>query len=290
MKKTIYIVIVLVIIFMLSVNLLNLTNSFSYSEDHSVHNMTYHGIVTSDMYPNMSIRLTSSLKPINGYSYGNFGVPTTFYARVINGTGTYTYNWFVNGTPIRTFITSSDISSLTLNFTGPSEFVSGIFDYVNVTVNDTENQSASAAYYGSFWYEPELFLNVPSNDALHTLGTSNIVVTDWFGVSPLNITLFVNGKPIYETLTPGWGAGFPMIIKYNFAKTGIYNITAVAYDDSGQRIVSQLNVNVISHFAYDQQVFYNIIVNYNDDGTIFFLAIVTLLLLDIFVALNRGRR
>ena len=293
MKKAIYITLILITILVLFANLLNPSDPFSHSEDKSYYKVEYQRIVASEIYPSMSVRLASSLKPINGYSYGNFGVPTTFYASVINGTGTYTYHWYVNSTLVRTVTTSGNISSLTWNFTNPSEFGGGIFDYVNVTVTDSSNQSSSASYYGTFWYEPEIFLRVSGNDAVDTPGTMNITVTDWLDVSPLNLTVFVNGKPIYETLTQGWGGDFPINIRYNFTKTGVYNITAVAYDDSGQRIVSQLSISVISHFTYDRYVFYNDLrydFSYLPTGTLIFFVILFLLFVDIADTLRRKNR
>lgn len=293
MKKTIYIFFLIIIVFILVASSLNLSGKFSHSEDTPAHNISNQRIVASEIYPSMSVRLTSSLKPINGYSYGNFGVPTTFYASVINGTGTYTYHWYVNSALVRTVTTSGNISSLTWNFTNPSDFDGGIYDYVNVTVTDTSNQSSSASYYGTFWYEPEIFLRVSGNDAVDTPGTMNITVTDWLDVSPLNLTVFVNGKPIYETLTQGWGGDFPINIRYNFTKTGVYNITAVAYDDSGQRIVSQLSISVISHFTYDRYVFYNDLrydFSYLPTGTLIFFVILFLLFVDIADTLRRKNR
>jgi len=283
LKKTIYIVIVLIFVFMLSLNPSHLSDRFSHSENMPLHNISKQEIVASEIYPSMSIRLTSSLKPINGYSYGNFGVPTTFYASVINGIGTYTYRWFVNSTLVSTTISRVNVSSLTWTFTNPSEFFGGLYDYINVTVTDTSNQSSSASYYGTFWYEPEIFVGVSGNDAVDTPGAMNITVTDWLDVSPLSLTLFVNGKTIYETMTAGWGAGFPISIKYNFTGTGVYNITAVAYDDSGQRIAVNSSINVISHLAYDWYVLYHAFMN---DGTIIFLVILFLFLGDVSVTIR----
>jgi hypothetical protein len=287
-KKTIYIFFLLIAVIILTVIPIHNISSFSHSENGTpLNNVSLQRIVSSKIYPIMTVRLTSSLKPINGYSYGNFGVPTTFYASVINGTGTYTYHWFVNGTLVRTVTTTSNISSLTWNFTNPSKFGEGIYDYINVTVTDTSNQSSSASYYGLFWYEPEISLSVSGNDAVDTPGTMNITVNDWFGVSPLNLTVFVNGKPIYRTLTPGWGAGFPISIKYNFAKTGIYNITAVAYDDSGQRIAANFNITVISHVDYIRDVFYNYLKYDFSPGSLIFFAMFIFLLTDIIIDIRR---
>lgn len=290
MKKSLNIVIILIFIFMLGVNSSHINGRLSQSEGTTFHDISGQRIVSSEIYHGMTVRLEVSLKPINGYSYGNFGIQTTFYAIVINGSGTYTYHWSVNSMVVKTITTSSNISSLTWNFTNPSEFFYGIYDFVNVTVTDSSTQSSSASYYGTFWYEPEIFVSVSGGDTVDTPGTMNITVSDWADVSPLNLTIFANGKSIYELLTPGWGGGFPISIKYNFTKTGVYNITVVAYDDSGQRIVSQVNVSAISHFAYDQNVFYNDAVNYIDDGTLFFLMILVLLLVDIVVAVKRDRK
>ena len=288
-KKLIYIVIVLVILFILSGNQGPIISSFSHSDSRtSLHSISYQTMSVSKMYQNMNIKLTSSLKPINGYSYGNFDVLTTFYASVFNGTGTYTYQWFVNSTLVRTAITSSNTSSLIWNFTNKSKFGGGIFDYVNVTVTDSSNQSSFASYYGSFWYEPEIFLSVSGNDAAVTPGTMNITVSDWLDVSPLNFTVFVNGKPVYNTLTAGWGAGFPMSIKYNFTKTGIYNITAVAYDDSGQRIVAYLNITIMSQISYSLNIFYNDLKSDFSPSTLLFSGVLILLLADITVEI-RGK-
>lgn len=290
-KKTIYIFFLLITVIILTVIPIHNISSFSHSKDDMPFNsVSLQRVVSSEIYPIMTVRLTSNLKPINGYTYGNFGVPTTFYASVINGTGTYTYHWFVNSTLIRTVTTSSNTSSLTWNFTNPSKFGVGIYDYVNVTVTDSSNQSSFASYYGSFWYEPELFLSVSGNDAVVTPGTMNITVSDWFGVSPLNLTVFVNGKPIYNTLTPGWGAGFPMSIKYNFTKTGVYNITAVAYDDSGQRIVSHLSVTVISEFTYVRYVLYNDVASYINAGALLFFTLLVFFLSDVIVTIRRTKR
>ena len=248
-------------------------------------------IVSSEAYPSMSVKLNSSLKPINGYSYGNFGETTTFYAWVTNGSGVYTYYWSVNNTPVNNITTSSNTSSLTWNFTNPSEFGGGVFDYVNVTVTDSANQSSSASYYGTFWYEPEIFVSVSGNDAVYTPGTMNITVTDWLDVSPLNLTIFVNGKPVYETLTPGWGGGFPITIKYNFTKTGVYNITAVAFDDSGQRIASHVSISIDSHIAYDEHLLFEYLIRNTSTDSVIFLGILTLLVADIVVVVrNKGHK
>ena len=248
-------------------------------------------IVSSEVYPSMSVKLNSSLKPINGYSYGNFGATTTFYAWVTNGSGVYTYYWSVNNTPVNNITTSSNTSSLTWNFTNPSEFGGGVFDYVNVTVTDSANQSSSASYYGTFWYEPEIFVSVSGNDAVYTPGTMNITVTDWLDVSPLNLTIFVNGKPVYETLTHGWGGGFPITIKYNFTKTGVYNITAVAFDDSGQRIASHVSISIDSHIAYDEHLLFEYLIRNTSTDSVIFLGILTLLVADIVVVVrNKGHK
>ena len=287
-KKTIYIFFLLITVIILTVIPIHNISSFSHSKDDMPFNsVSLQRVVSSEIYPIMTVRLTSNLEPINGYSYGNFGVPTTFYASVINGTGTYTYHWFVNSTLVRTVTTSSNTSSLTWNFTNPSKFGGGIFDYINVTVTDSSNQSSFASYYGSFWYEPEIFLSVSGNDVVVTPGTMNISVSDWLDVSPLNLTVFVNGKPIYNTLTPGWGAGFPMSIKYNFTKTGVYNITAVAYDDSGQRIAANFNITVISHLDYVRDLFYNYLKYDFSPGSLIFFAMFILLLADIIIDIRR---
>ena len=138
-----------------------------------------------------------------------------------------------------------------------------------------------------FWYEPEIFLSVSGNDAVDTPGTMNITVTDWLDVSPLNLTVFVNGKPIYNTLTPGWGASFPISIKYNFTETGSYNITAVAYDDSGQRIAANFNITVISHLDYVRDVFYNYLKYDFSPGSLLFFAMFIFLLTDIIIDIRR---
>ena len=275
---------------MLNLPLLNCDNYVSMHSAIQPHQESYQMIVASEVYPHMSISLTSNLRPINGYSYGNFGVPTTFYAHVTNGNGTYTYHWFVNSRPVKMITTTNDTSSLTWNFTGPSNSSKGInsyYDYVNVTVNDTENQKASAYYRGTFWYEPEIFLVVSGNNGVKTTGEVNITITDWLDVSPLNLTVFVNGKPIYKTITPGWGGGFPITIKYNTTKTGVYNITAVAYDDSGQMITSYKNLNVISGVNFDLYVFYINLVKLFTDGTIIFISLVAFLVADLFVSKKR---
>ena len=287
MKKVIYIIITLMLISITAINSSQFIGHFSDSKDMPLHNTSGQRIAASEIYPIMTVRLTSNLKPINGYTYGNFGVPTTFYASVINGTGTCTYHWFVNSTLVRTVTTSSNTSSLTWNFTNPSKFGGGIYDYINVTVTDSSNQSSFASYYGSFWYEPEIFLSVSGNDAVVTPGTMNITVSDWLDVSPLNLTVFVNGKAIYNTLTPGWGAGFPMSIKYNFTKTGVYNITAVAYDDSGQKITANLSITVISHLDYVRDVFYNYLKYDFSPGTLIFFAMFILLLADIAIEVRK---
>ena len=290
-KKRIYIFSIFIVIIILNVTPIHSVDSFSRpNESMPFSNISFQRIAASEIYPIMTVRLTSNLKPINGYTYGNFGVPTTFYASVINGTGTYTYHWFVNSTLVRTVTTSSNTSSLTWNFTNPSKFGVGIYDYINVTVTDSSNQSSSTSGYVPFWYEPEIFLSVSGNDAVVTPGTMNITVSDWLDVSPLNLTVFVNGKAIYNTLTPGWGAGFPMSIKYNFTKTGVYNIKAVAYDDSGQRIISHLSVTVISEFTYVRYVLYNDVASYINAGALLFFTLLVFFLSDVIVTIRRTKR
>ena len=257
MSKIIYIVIALVFIFILSIEPLQFSGSLTPSIDVPLHYTPPKTAMTSEMYPSMSVRLTSNLKPINGYRYGNFGVPTTFYANVTNGAGTYTFRWFVNSTLVSTVTTSNNTSSLKWNFKYPSKFLGGIFDYMNVTVIDSLNQSSSASYYGSFYYEPEIFVSVSGNNKVDSSGSMNITILDWLDVSPMNLTVFVNGKPIHHMLTSGWGTGFPMHIEYNFTKTGKYNIAAVAYDDSGQRIVANLNITILSHLTYNLYLLYD---------------------------------
>ena len=289
MKKIIYIIVFLVLISVTVINSLQFIGHSSDSKDMPLHNISGQRIIASEVYSSMTVRLTSSLKPINGYSYGNFGVLTTFYANVFNGTGTYTYHWFVNSTPVDNVTTSSNTSSLTWKFTNPAKFGNGIFDYINVTVTDSSNQSSSASYYGTFYYEPEIFVGVTGSNVLNTPATMNITVTDWLDISPLNLTLFVNGKPIYENLTLGWGANFPINVKYNFTKTGVYNITAVAYDDSGQRIVTSLKIMVGSHKSSAIYHFFNDIIVEFSDGSAIFFALVFLLIADIVIALRRKK-
>ena len=289
MRKVIYIIIALALISVTAINSSQFIGHFSDSKGMPSHNISGQRIAASEVYPSMTVRLTSSLKPINGYSYGNFGVPTTFYANVFNGTGTYTYHWFVNSTPVKTITTSSNTSSLTWKFTNPAKFGNGIFDYINVTVTDSSNQSSSASYYGTFYYKPEVFVSVTGSNVFNTPATMNITVTDWLDVSPLNLTVFVNGKPIYTTLTSGWGGGFPISIKYNFAKTEVYNITAVAYDDSGQRIIANFNISVISHLSYDRYIFYNDLKADFSPGTLIFFGVFILLFADIVITLRRKK-
>ena len=289
MKKVFYILVTLMLISIPSINSPHFSGYFSHLKNMPLRYISDQRIVASEVYPSMNVKLTSSLKPINGYSYGNFGVPTTFYANVFNGTGTYRYHWFVNSTPVDNVTTSSNTSSLTWKFTNPAKFGNGIFDYINVTVTDSSNQSSSASYYGTFYYEPEIFVGVTGSNVLNTPATMNITVTDWLDISPLNLTLFVNGKPIYENLTPGWGANFPINVKYNFTKTGVYNITAVAYDDSGQRIVTSLKIMVGSHKSSEiYHIFNDIIVDFSDGSAIFFVLVI-LLIADIVIALRRKK-
>ena len=289
MKKVFYILVTLMLISIPSINLPHFSGYFSHLKNMPLRYISGQRIVASEVYPSMNVKLTSSLEPINGYSYGNFGVPTTFYANVLNGTGTYTYHWFVNSTPVKTVTTSSNTSSLPWKFTNPAKFGNGIFDYINVTVTDSSNQSSSSSYYGTFYYKPEIFVSVTGSNVFNTPATMNITVTDWLDVSPLNLTVFVNGKPIYTTLTSGWGGGFPISIKYNFAKTEVYNITAVAYDDSGQRIIANFNISVISHLSYDRYIFYNDLKADFSAGTLIFFGVFILLFADIVITLRRKK-
>ncbi|MEM0133847.1 MAG: hypothetical protein QXU18_01260 [Thermoplasmatales archaeon] len=258
--------------------------------DSSAYNGTGQRIVASGMYPHMTVVLNSSLRPINGYTYGIIGVPVSFYAHAINGSGEYTFHWSVNSIPVKNVTTSSNLSMLTWTFTNTSKFGGGYYDYVNVTAADSYNESASTTYYGTFSFTPEIFLKVSGNDPLQTMGKMNITVTDWYDVSPLNISVYVNGQMIYQALTPGWGAGFPISLTYNFYKAGVYNITAIAYDDAGQRIVTHYNVTYISRESYYLHIVESDLRQDFRPANLIFLSLIALFLADFSRAMRSRKR
>ncbi len=206
--------------------------------------------VSVDLSTHITVQLNCSLKPIKGYDYGIIGIPVIFYAHVFNGSGMYEFHWFVNSNLVKNASGSSSLSNLTWTFTNTSHFDGGYYNYVNVTVTDSQNNKASATYYGTFSYEPEIFLQVSGPSETDSEIRSNITVTDWLDTSALNLSVFVNAHKIYNETTTGWGEGFPISIPYNFNKIGVYNVSVVAYDGVGQRIVAYHTITIMSKDTY----------------------------------------
>lgn len=193
----------------------------------------------------MVVKLHTNLRTVNGFSNGDLGVPVTFNASVLNGSGVYTYHWYVNSIPVYNVSTFANSSILTWNFTHLSNFPAGFgyYDFINVSVNDTNNQHAFAYYYGTFTQKAQLFLNIICNK------TSNYTILDihvssWQDISPLNITIYVNNILIYSKSTIGWGHGTQFELYYRANTTGTYNVTAIGIDSAGKTIFASKTITI----------------------------------------------
>ena len=242
----------------------------------------------NETFPPFSVALKTSLKPINGYTYGIIGVPVNFYAHTLNGYGVYTYHWSVNSIPVENITTYSDVSSYTWISTNTTHIgEGGFYDYVNVTVTDSLNASASATYHRTFSLKPEIFLQVSGPSETYKPFSMNITVTDCLDVSALNLSVYVNGQRIYNVTTTGWGEGFPITISYNSYKVGVYNISVVAYDGAGQNITTYHTVTIMSKDNYYWNEFRIHLKKNLQPESLIFMSIMGIFLADMAISLSK---
>ncbi len=281
---------ILIITILLSLFFVSLAHLQEFQKDNvNIQSSGLHSHVISDLTKHLKVQLNSSLKLMNGYSYGIIGIPVEFYAHVLFGSGVYEFHWFVNSVPVKNLSSSNNLSIFMWTFTNTSNFGGGYYNYVNVTVTDSQNSVASATYYVTFSYEPEIFLTVSGPSETDRPIKTNITVTDWLDVSALNLSIFVNDHRIYNVTTEGWGQGFPISIPYNFDKVGVYNVSVIAYDGAGQRIIAYHTIIIIPKDVYYWNQFKMHLEQNLQPQSLIFVSIIGLFVADVVKSLsNKG--
>jgi PKD repeat protein len=167
--------------------------------------------VTVKINPNPSITISSSQNPTD------VGNSVTFSSSESGGTGTDTYVWYING------VQESTASSFSYSF--PS---SGIY-YVNVTVTDSDDHSASYSLKETVNPDPSVVIHVVHNPT--DVGIwANFSASISGGTGPFNYSWTINGQSFSTSY-----------VNYTFTSAGTFPVSLTVTDANGNTASASVN-------------------------------------------------
>ncbi len=220
------------------------TTSFSSSGTDSVYVVIQDslGVSASSNHISVDIKNQPSVTVSVSRQNADIGQVVSFDSAIFNGTGPYTYDWFINSGSVST---SQDFS---YTFTTAGSYT------VKLTVTDSDRYSSSASVTVIVSSDPSVSISTPHSKI-------DIGYTDSFsaaatgGLSPYS----------YEWLYLGNSISTSSSLSYSFNNAGNKTIEVIITDANGFKSYSNITVLVVSHpFVQIREKYNSLDVNVQD--------------------------